>query len=102
MSRPQLRSAEQVGSALHVRWDVERDDGEHLRATVVIASPHAPHATIQTTWSDGTGDPALDAELVRRTNQVLAFAAVGQLAREWMSDGHRPPKRDGRRLAAVA
>ena len=89
MTDLELLGAERVGSALHVRWEAERGNGEHVVATVTVPSPRSPHASVHTVWADtGTGDEDLDRRLVKSTNAVLALAEVGELVRQWLCDGH--------------
>ena len=90
MTDLELLGAERVGSALHVRWAAERDDGEQLVATVAIATPRSARAAVLTVWGEnGTGADELDRLLVKSTNAVLALAEVGELARDWLHDGRK-------------
>jgi hypothetical protein len=89
MTRLELLGCERVRAALHVHWNVERDDEAQLLATVIVPSPRAAHAFVHTPWGDGTGDDDLDAHLVRRTNAFLAHEQAAAVAGQWRQEARR-------------
>lgn len=89
MTRLELLGCERVGSALHVHWNVDRDDEAQFLATVIVPSPRAAHAFVHTPWADGTGDVDLDDHLVRRTNAFLAHAQAAEVAAQWRQEARR-------------